>query len=214
MSSRPSELFTWLYARLEDFVAQIQASAPAAIVNVETRMQGDELSAVASGIATPDAASLDLGFSLVHAGDEDRLSATLRIADTGELLASLPTIVGRADGFDTPELRERILGFLAEQGPRMSARLHAEARGSEHEAELIERLREQAERARNRGELEEARHLVRMLTMLRCDEAELAGLVRVEAEALRGHLRQLLERFPECRAAIVDIDVGIGDERR
>jgi hypothetical protein len=208
--SRSSELVPWLCARLEDLVTRIQLAAPAAIVYVETRSQGDELTAFASGIATPDSDSLDLRFTLVAlAGDRVQFSADLVVGGSGELLARLDPIVGL--GFATPALREQILAFIHAQEPYMIERLHAEARGSEHEAELIGRLREQAEFARARGEYDEARQTYRMLTMLCCDEDDLALLARTETEALNQHLARLAERFPERREALgVVKPVGLG----
>lgn len=207
--SRSSELVTWLCARLEDLVARIQLVAPAAIVNVETHTHGDELTALASGLATPDANALDLGFSVVREGERVRLSASLCVAGTvagsGEVLASFAPIVSLEHELDTPALREQLLAFICAQELRMVERLHAEARGSEHETELIERLREQAERALARDEFEEARHIYRSLTMLACDEADLRGLVQTEAEALRLHLARLIDRFPDQRDAIATI---------
>jgi hypothetical protein len=193
--SRSSELVPWLCARLEDLVTRIQLAAPAAIVYVETRSQGDELTAFASGIATPDSDSLDLRFKLVPLGDRVQFSADLVVGGSGEVLARLDPIVGL--GFATPALREQILAFIKAQEPYMIERLHAEARGSEHEAELIVRLRGQAEHARARGEYDEARHAYRMLTMLCCDEDDLALLARTEAEALHQHLARLAARFPD-----------------
>lgn len=195
--SRSSELVPWLCARLEDLVTRIQSAAPAAIVNVETRVRGDELTAFASGLATPDADSFDLGFTLVRDRDRVQLSADLVVGGSGEVLAELGPLEGPDQEFDTPALREQILAFIQTQEPRMVERLHTEARGSEHEAELIERLRNQAEHAHARGELDEARQAYRMLTMLCCTETDLDSLVRTETEALHQHLDQLIQRFPD-----------------
>jgi hypothetical protein len=203
--SRSSELVTWLCARLEDLVARVQLVAPAAIVNVDTHTHGDELTSCASCLATPDAPALDLGFTLVREGEQVRLSASLRVAGSSEILAELGPIVSPEQQLDTPALREQLLAFIQVQESRMVERLHAEARGSEHEAELIERLREQAARSHARGEFDEARSIYRALTMLACDEADLGCLIRIEAEALREHLARLIERFPSQRDVITKI---------
>lgn len=200
--SRSSELVPWLCARLEDLVTRVQLAAPAAIVNVETRIRGDELTSFASGLATPDAESLDLGFTLVRDRDRVRLSADLVVGGSGEVLAKLEPMTGPDQDFDTPALREQILAFIQTQEPRMIERLHGEAHGSEHEAELIERLRSQAEHDHARGDLDEARHAYRMLTMLCCDERDLDSLVRTETQALHQLLDQLTERFPDRRATL------------
>lgn len=205
--SRSPELVTWLCARLEDLVARVQAAAPAAIVNVETHPRDDGMMTVASSLATPESDSLDLGFRLVREGDVLRLNASLTLGSTGEVLAELGPIVAPEAELDTPALREQLLAFIAAREPDLAARLHAEARGSEHEAELLDRLREQGARAQARGEFEEARHAYRMATMLGCDDADLAHLVRVEAESLREHLRRLAERFPTRRDAIARVVV-------
>lgn len=193
---RPAlELTHWLSARLEDLVVRLQEAAPAATLNVETRSEGGRRVARASGLATPDAEPLELTFELE--ADDEPLRVRASLTHGGATLDALD--VGDAEG---ESLRARLLAFVMNAAERMATSLHAEARGSEHEAELVERMRGQAARARERGEHDEALQLYRMLTMMVCEEADLAAMLEVERSARAAHLARLRERFPQQRALL------------
>lgn len=202
---RASELTTWLSARLEDLVVRVQAAAPAAIVNVETHTHHRSSTSCATGLATPEGPGLELVFELGPSPEGVRFSGSFGWIG-GETLVELPAFEGPEDALDTPTRRLHVLDFLRAQEATMIAELHTRARGSEHEAELVERLREQAARARVLGEHDEALQLYRTLTMMVCDEDDLAAMLAVEAEGRHQHFVRLRERFPDCREVLDRLD--------